>query len=83
MARTLRLYLRGGGRLQAKCFYYFFMAVVVITDEAKATARRALTFLVRIFVNDTIAITVWASFGFHVSTSAGGPAFGTPNRASG
>jgi hypothetical protein len=35
--------------LQAKCFYYFFMAVVVITDEAKATARRALTFLVRIF----------------------------------
>jgi F0F1-type ATP synthase assembly protein I len=54
------------------------MTVVVITDEAKATARRALTFVVRIFVNDTIAITVWASFCFHVSTSGGGPAFGTP-----
>lgn len=50
------------------CFYYFFMAVVVIRYEAKATARRALTFIVRIFVNDTIAITVWASFYFHGRT---------------
>jgi hypothetical protein len=56
--------------LQAKCFYYFFMVVVVITDEAKATTCRALTFIVRIFVNDTIAITVWASFCFHVSSIA-------------
>jgi hypothetical protein len=71
------------GILRAKCFDYFFMTVVVITDEAKATARRALTFVVRIFVNDTIAITVWASFCFHVSTSGGGPAFGTPVRPRG
>jgi hypothetical protein len=56
---------RRPGVLHAKCFYYFFMAIVVITDEAKATARRALMFIVRIFVDDTIAITVWASFCFH------------------
>jgi hypothetical protein len=48
------------------------MAVVVIRYEAKTTTRRALTFIVGIFVNDTIAITVWASFCFHVFTSAGG-----------
>jgi hypothetical protein len=48
------------------------MAVVVIRYEAKATTRRALTFILGIFVNDTIAITVWASFCFHVFTSAGG-----------
>ena len=41
------------------------MAVVVIRYETKTTARRALTFFVRIFVNDTIAITVWTSF-YHV-----------------
>ena len=41
------------------------MAVVVIRYENKATARLALTFIVRIFVNDTIAITVWTSF-YHV-----------------
>ena len=52
------------------------MAVVVIRYEAKATARRALTFIVRIFVNDTIAITVWASFYFHVATRAGGSGHG-------
>ena len=46
----------------ARCFYYFFMIVVVITYKTKATARRALTFIVRIFVNDTIAIAVWTSF---------------------
>ena len=46
----------------ARCFYYFFMIVVVITYKTKATARRALTFVVRIFVNDTIAIAVWTSF---------------------
>ena len=38
------------------------MIVVVITYKTKATARRALTFIVRIFVNDTIAIAVWTSF---------------------
>jgi hypothetical protein len=46
----------------ARCFYYFFMIVVVIKYKTKATARRALTFIVRIFVNDTIAIAVWTSF---------------------
>src|SRR5262249_29677459 len=46
-------------------FYYFFMIVVVIRYKPKATARRALTFIVRIFVNDTIAIAIWT--GFHVS----------------
>ena len=41
------------------------MIVVVIRYETAATARWALTFIVRIFVNDTIAITVWTSF-YHV-----------------
>jgi hypothetical protein len=31
-----------------------------------------LTFVVRVFVNDTIAITVWTSFYFHVTARAGG-----------
>ena len=43
------------------------MALVVIRYETKTAARRALTFIVRIFVNDTIAITVWTSFYFHVA----------------
>ena len=47
------------------CFYYFFMAIVVIRYETKTAARRALTFIVRIFVNDTIAITVWTRSYFH------------------
>jgi hypothetical protein len=46
----------------ARCFYYFFMIAVVIRYKTKATARRALTFIVRIFVNDAIAIAVWTSF---------------------
>jgi len=54
--------------LPAKRLDYFCVVVVVITYEAKATTRRALTFVVRILVNDTFAITVWASFGFHVFT---------------
>ena len=41
------------------------MIVVVISYKTKATARRALTFIVRLFVNDTIAIAVWTSFHFH------------------
>jgi hypothetical protein len=36
--------------------------VVVISYKTKATACRALTFIVHIFVNDTIAIAVWTSF---------------------
>ena len=51
----------------ARCFYYFFMIVVVIRYKTKATARRALTFIVSIFVNDTNAIAVWTSF--HVCAS--------------
>src|SRR6476646_4778734 len=46
----------------ARCFYYFFMILVVIRHKTKATARRALTFVVRIFVNDPIAIAVRTSF---------------------
>jgi hypothetical protein len=38
------------------------MIVVVIRYKTNATARRALTFIVRIFVNDTIAIAVRTSF---------------------
>ena len=30
--------------------------------KTESTARRALTFIVRIFVNDTIAIAVWTCF---------------------
>ena len=53
----------------ARCFYHFFMIVVVTRYKTKATARRALTFIVRIFVNDTIAIAVWTSF--HVRSTRG------------
>ena len=42
--------------------YYFFMVFVVIRNKTKATAGRALAFIVRIFVDDTIAIAVWTSF---------------------
>ncbi len=56
-------------RQTARCFYYLFMIVAVISYKAKATARRALTFVVRTFVNDTIAIAVWTSFHFHVCVS--------------
>ena len=57
------------GRGIARCFYYFFMVVVVIRYKTKSTARRALTFIVRIFVNDTIAIAVWTSFHLCVPRS--------------
>jgi len=46
----------------ARCFYYFFMVVIVIRYKTKAATRGALTFIVCIFVNDTIAIAVWTSF---------------------
>ena len=45
----------------ARCSYYF-LRIVVIRYKTKATARRALTFIVRIFVDDTIVIAVWISF---------------------
>ena len=51
----------GHAERNARRFYYFFI-VVVIRYKTKATARRALTFIVRIFVDDTIAIAVWTSF---------------------
>src|SRR6516165_9593676 len=51
----------------ARCFNYFFMVVVVIRSKTKVSARRALTFIVRIFVNDTIATAIWTSF--HVSSA--------------
>src|SRR5262249_35926931 len=38
------------------------MVFVVIRHKTKPTAGRALAFIVRIFVNDTIAIAVWTSF---------------------
>ena len=38
------------------------MIVVIIRYKTKAPARRALTFIVRISVNDTIAIAVWTCF---------------------
>jgi hypothetical protein len=38
------------------------MIVDVISYKTKATARRALTFIIRIFVNDAIAIAVWTVF---------------------
>jgi hypothetical protein len=56
-----------GGQI-AQCFYDFFMIVAVIRYKTKATARRALPFIVRIFVNDTIAIAAWTSF--HVCVPA-------------
>ena len=49
------------GRSRAS-FYYLFMVFVVIRYKTKATAGRALAFIVRIFVNDTIAIAIWTSF---------------------
>jgi hypothetical protein len=63
----------------ARRFYF----AVVVRYEAEATARGALTFIVRIFVNDAVAIAVWTSFNFHGSTHAGwlrlrAYAFGTP-----
>ena len=50
----------------ARCSYYF-LRIVVIRYKTKATARRALTFIVRISVNDTVAIAVWTCF--HVCAS--------------
>jgi len=44
------------------------MFIVFIGYETTATACRTLTFIVRIFVNDTVAIAVWTSF--HVCTAA-------------
>jgi hypothetical protein len=38
------------------------VVVVIIGYETAATARWALTFIVRIFVNDATTIAVWTSF---------------------
>jgi hypothetical protein len=47
-----------------RCFYYFFMAIVVVGYETTASARQALSFIVRAFFDDTITVAVWT--GFHV-----------------
>jgi hypothetical protein len=47
--------------------YYFFLAIVIISYETTATARRALLFIVRASFNDTIPVAVWK--GFHVCAS--------------
>jgi hypothetical protein len=49
------------------CVYYFFLAVVVIRHETRATTRWALLFIVRAFFNDTITVAVRT--GFHVCVS--------------
>ena len=51
----------------AACFYYFFLATVVIGYKTTATARWALLFIVRAFFGDTITVAVWT--GFHVCAS--------------
>jgi len=43
--------------------------VVVSINKKNATARRALTFIDRICVNDTTAIAIWTSFSFHACAS--------------
>ena len=53
--------------IRLPCFYYFFLAVVVIGYETTATARWALLFLVHAFFGDTITVAVWT--GFHVCAS--------------
>jgi hypothetical protein len=59
-ARRLK---NGLSDVRPKCrFYYFFVVVVVIGYETTATARRALTFIIGISVNDTFTIAIWASF---------------------
>jgi hypothetical protein len=58
------------------CVYYFFLAVVVIRYETKATARWALLFIVRAFFNDTITVAVWT--GFHVRLLEMLPCFANP-----
>jgi len=50
----------------AACFYYFFLATVVIGYKTTATARWALLFIVCAFFNDTITVAIWT--GFHVLT---------------
>jgi hypothetical protein len=64
-AYYLRLRLSGStSSIRLRCFYYFFLAVVVIRYETTATARWALVFIVRAFFNDTVTVAVWT--GFHV-----------------
>ena len=46
-----------------RCFYYFFVAVIVIRHETTATARWTSPFIVRAFFNHTITVAVWT--GFH------------------
>jgi hypothetical protein len=62
-----RLFCRTSS-IRLPCFYYFFLAVVVIRYETTATARWALLFVVRAFFNDTITLQsgqvfMWAPLG--------------------
>jgi hypothetical protein len=59
------------GAADEQCLYYFFIVVIIIRHETTATACRALTFIVRIFVNDTITIAVWTSFHVYVPIEVG------------
>ena len=50
--------------IRLPCVYYFFLAVAVVRYETTATARWALLFIVRAFINDTVTVAIWT--GFHV-----------------
>jgi hypothetical protein len=51
--------------INRRCIYYLFIAVV-IRYETTATARWTLMFIIRAFINYTIAVAVWTRFSFHV-----------------
>ena len=57
--------------IRLPCVYYFFLAVVVIRHETRATTRWALPFIVRAFFDDTITIAVRT--GFHVEDATTPP----------
>jgi hypothetical protein len=47
----------------ARCFYNFFMVVIVIIRyETTAAARWALLFIDCTFFNDAFTVAVWTSF---------------------
>ncbi len=47
-------------------YRYALVVVVIVRNETTATARWALLFIFRAFVNDSITVAVWTSF--HVCT---------------
>jgi hypothetical protein len=48
---------------------YLVVVFVIISNETTATARWALLFIFRAFVNDSITVALWTSF--HVCTPYG------------